>query len=186
MNKENKMLLEEVIGKKLEYALSIGEGSEESNKAFDQLMKAIDRSNEISKNDDTYEDRMKSLELEKLKIENDKLKIEYDKLIRMEQIDNEKFKTKIENEKIYNDNENRIAEIKNEKEVKLAQLQISKWDIIKGIGISILEIAAISIVAPALERKFKLNFAKDCMTWEDTHTFTTTPGRNVKDIFRFK
>lgn len=179
MDKTNKMLLEEVINKKLEYVLSIGEGYEESEKAFDQLIEAIDRSIEISKNDDMYEDKMKSLDLEKIKIENDKQ-------IRMEQIKNDKFKTDIENEKIHNDNENRIVEIKNEKEARLAQLQINKWDIIKGVGISILEIVAISIVTPALERKFKSNFAKDCMTWEDTHTFTTTPGRSVKDIFRFK
>lgn len=50
-----------------------------------------------------------------------------------------------------------------------------------------IEFVAALVVAPMIEKTIKEGFAKMIMTWEETNTFTTTPGKKIiGDIFRFK
>ena len=50
-----------------------------------------------------------------------------------------------------------------------------------------IEFVAALVVAPMIDKKIKEGFAKMVMTWEESNTFTTTPGKKIiGDLFRFK
>lgn len=50
-----------------------------------------------------------------------------------------------------------------------------------------IEFIAALVVAPMIDKKIKEGFAKMVMVWEESNTFTTTPGKKIiGDIFRFK
>ena len=156
MDNNNRELLTEVIADRLSYALD-NPGKDEGITAFKHAMEAIDRESRISKDDDTYRESLSKLEMEKEKIEIEKQKIEI-----------EKQKIKIEQEKHSKDDE-------------FKRKEATKVWIYRGI-----EIAAIYVFAPLLEKHIKTGFAKMCMTWETDNTFTSTPGRSVRDFFKFK
>lgn len=165
MDEKNRELLAEVITKNLEGALHSEQGSEEEKAAFRQAMDAIDRQSAISKNDETYQEHTEKLEADKEKLDT----------IEKEKIEIEKQKIEIEKMKMEIEKSNRASE----DEFKKAEAR-KAW-IFRGI-----EIAAVSVLAPVLNNIAKKGFAKMCMLWEDEHTFTSTPGKSVRDFFRWK
>ena len=165
MDEENRGLLAEVIKKNLEGALNAEQGSDEEKIAFSQAMEAIDRQSAISKNDEAYQEHTEKLEAEKEKLDT----------IEKEKIEIEKQKIAMEREKMENEKSNRARE----DEFKRAEAR-KAW-IFRGV-----EIAAVSVLAPTLNNIAKKGFAKMCMLWEDEHTFISTPGKSVRDFFRWK
>ena len=170
MNVENRELVEEVLKKNLNAALDAESGSDEEKAVFKQAMEATAQLIALSKNDDAYQEH-----IEKLAVDKDKLEIEKEK------IEIEKEKIEIEREKLENEKENRA------KEEEFRKAEARKTWIFRGI-----ETVVISVVAPlilnAVSNRGKMKFADKCMDWEVNggNAFTTTPGRTVKDFFRFK
>ena len=165
MDEKNRELLAEVITKNLEGALHSAQGTDEEKVAFRQAMEAIDRQSAISKNDEAFQEHTEKLEAEKEKLET----------IEREKIEIEKQKIEIEKLKMELEKSNR------EREEEFKRAEAKKTWIFKGI-----EIAAVSVVAPVIHNVAKKGFAKMCMLWEDEHTFTSTPGKSVRDFFKWK
>lgn len=157
MNEENRELLSEVIKANLIRTLDATQGSDEEKTAFKQAMEAISRQADVSKNDDSYQEHADELSVEKDKLELEKQKIEI-----------EKAKLEAEKRNRANDEEFKKAEAK-------------KALILKGV-----EIGAMFILTPIIDGVIKKSFAKVCMLWEDDHTFTTEPGKSVRNFFKFK
>lgn len=170
MNDENRELIEGVLTKNLNAALDAESGSDEERAVFKQAMEATAQLITLSKNDDAYQEHSEKLaaDKEKLEVEREKITIEKEKL--------EIEKSKLENEKECRakDEEFRKAEAR------------KNW-IFRGI-----EIVVVSVVAPlvlnTVSNRSKMKFADKCMDWEVNggNAFTTTPGRSVKDFFKFK
>jgi hypothetical protein len=150
MDQTNRDLLTKVIEDNLNRALNSELKPEERKAAFDQAMAAIDRENNIVKNDDSYREHMESIDTEKQKIEIERLKMNFENEYRIKE---EEFKRE---------------------EAKKAWM----W---RGI-----EIGVVYGASTILNMILKRGFARDCMRWEETQTFTSTPGRSIKDFFRFK
>lgn len=197
MNDVNRGLLADVIEKNLNAALNSEQGSDEERTAFRQAMEAIDRDNNISKNDDAFQEHSEKLaaekekveKIEKEKIEIEKQKIELEKTrvsnsaaekeksdsIEKEKIELERQKIELEKLKVELDKINKA----NDDEFRKAEAKkVWMW---RGI-----ELGAIYLLSPLLDKAIKKSFAKLCMLWETDNTFTSTPGRAVKDFFRFK
>lgn len=182
MDNTNRDLLTSVITKNLESVISATEWSDDEKIAFKQAMEAIDRQNRISDADDAYRERTDKLELENKKLEIEKQKMEMEKLykskdeeLNSQRIELEKQKIEIEKQRMEVERLNRI------REDDFRRQESRKAWIYRGI-----EIVAIYAFAPMLESTIKNKFAKICMLWETENTFTSTPGRSVKDFFRFK
>ena len=157
MDNDNRGLLTEVIAKNLNCTLNAEQGSEEEKTAFKHAMEAIDRENRMSKDDDAYRESTSKLDAEK------------------ERIQLEKERIQLEKEKIEFEKQHRISEDEfKRKEAKKAWM------------FRAIEIGVIYAASPLLDSAIKKGFAKMCMVWERDNTFTTTPGRSIKDFFRFK
>lgn len=197
MNETNRALLAKVIETNLNAALNSQRGSDEERTAFRQAMDAIDRDNNISKNDDSFQEHSEKLAAEKEKLEKievekinlEKAKVEFERAkadnlkmekeksdaiekeklqLEQQRIEIEKLKIEIEKQNKANDDEFRKQEAK----------KVWMW---RGI-----ELGAIYVLSPLIDKAVKKSFAKLCMLWETDNTFTSTPGRAVKDFFRFK
>lgn len=170
MNNENRELMEEVARKNLEVALDANTGSDEEKVAFSQAMVITERLITLSKNDDAYQEHVEKLAADREKLEIEKEKIEI-----------EKEKIEIERIKLDNEKENRIKED-----------EFRKAESMKNWMYRIGETAVIGVVVPlvlnAIGNRYKMKFADKCMDWEVNggNTFTTTPGRSIKDFFHFK
>lgn len=162
MDNDNRELLTRVIAKNLDYALEAEQGSEEGKTAFKHAMEAIDRESRMCKDDDSYREVTSKLETEK-----EKIRIEEERV-------------KLEKERLEYEKDLRAKEEKaKRKEV------IATW-IFRGV-----EIVAVCVAVPLIQQKidlkFKRDFASVCMDWESTgETFTSLPGRSIKEFFRFK
>lgn len=157
MDNDNRGLLTEVIAKNLNCTLNAEQGSEEEKTAFRHAMEAIDRESRLSKDDDTFSESTSKLDAEREKIQLEKERIQ------------------LEKEKIEFEKQHRIKE----DEFKRKEAR-NTW-IFRAI-----EIGVIYAAAPLLDSTLKKGFAKMCMVWERDNTFTSTPGRSIKDFFRFK
>lgn len=51
--------------------------------------------------------------------------------------------------------------------------------------VKIAELVGTVLVVPVLGYVFKLHFAKSIVNFEMYNTFTTTPGKSIKDFFRW-
>ena len=54
------------------------------------------------------------------------------------------------------------------------------------VAVKLAEIAIIGIGVPVIDIAAKNHFAKMCMQFELTDSFTTTPGRSMSSLFRWK
>ena len=169
MNNENRQLMEEVLKKNLESAIDATSGSDEEKAAFNKAMDAAAQVITLANNDDAFQEHTEKLEADKEKLEVEKGKIEI-----------EREKLEIEKAKLESEKEHRA----NEEEFRKAETR-KNW-IFRGIEI----VAAIAtpLIINAASNRSKMKFADKCMDWEVNggNAFTTTPGRSVKDFFRFK
>ena len=169
MNNENRDLMEEALKKNLESTIEAESGSDEERAAFKQAMDAAAQLITLSKNDDAFQEHTEKLEADKEKLELEKAKIEI-----------EREKLEIEKTKLENENEHRA----NEEEFRKAETR-KNW-IFRGIDIGVGIV--VPLIINAVNNWSKMKFADKCMDWEVNggNAFTTTPGRSVKDFFRFK
>lgn len=164
MDETNRGLLAQLIEKNLQLALDSESGSDEEKAAFRQAMEAIDRQTAISKIDDSYQEHAEKMEAERNKLDG----IEHEKL----ELERKRFE--FEQEKAS------LEVSRAEKEEAFRKEEARRTWIIRGV-----EIAAIYLIVPTADKLFKSKFAKNCMRWEEGNSFTSTPGKSIRDFFRF-
>ena len=115
-------------------------------------------------------DSKKEIELERIKLERERMILENEtkKEIELERI-------RIENEKI------ELESKKNCDNCKVEREKIKSDAILK-----VVEVSATVFVAPILENKFRNAFAKLICNFEKDYNFTTTAGRSLSSLFKFK
>ena len=74
------------------------------------------------------------------------------------------------------------ASSKEQEEEKLAKEKNAKWDRWIRCG----EIALAMIAVPVMEHMFKRRYMKEVCTFEKDYTFTTSAGKGLSSVFRFK
>lgn len=177
MRNENVQLLNEVIKDRLELAYNLDPSDEEYNsKIFGEAMKSIEKANDI----DRIEAELKKIELElqnKLQIEREKIEAEHKK--NMEDI---LARKEVEMEKISLERERlRVESQKNCNNYDLEQDKLKTERILK-----VLEVAAVVVITPLIDNKFRTKFAKMICNFEKDYNFTTTAGRSLSSLFKFK
>lgn len=121
-----------------------------------------------------------------------------DRLLKMDQIDNDlcvaREKLEFEKEKQRSEQELRTKELElKQKDIELREKELEakqkdqKWN----WGVEIGKVAIVAVFVPlltgGLDRRFKVDFAKACMNWENTgKSFTSEPGRAIRSIFNFR
>lgn len=93
----------------------------------------------------------------------------------VDKIEVEKSKLEIEKSKLKEDIKNKAIE--NDFKRKESKYNWIRWGV---------EIGVIYLLTPMLDKKIKEGFARLCMEFETSDSFTSTPGRSIKDFFRFK
>lgn len=186
MIKTNRELLEEVIKDRLTKALG-AESSEQTDRYFEEAMKAIDRQIKLDE---------KELEIEKVRmnqnfeVERDERRNQYDieKDHRNTQFEFERQEMKQQHEL---DKEELIHKLSREEskesrdfEMKKKKLDISQAN--KDRMVRVIEIGAAVVAAPLIEAGCKKAFAKMICTFEQDNIFTTTAGRSLSGLFKFK
>lgn len=158
MNSENQKLLERLIKDRLEKALSNQENV--SDGAFDEAMKAIDVQLKV---DDSNNVKVKN----EHELRRDRLKYHHELMVLSEKQSHETAEN------------NKIRDLEDRK------ISCSKSDKTKDRIIKCLEIAS-SIAVLHISGKFKKDFAKMLCEFEKDYSFTTTAGRSLSSIFKFK
>jgi hypothetical protein len=161
MEKTNRELLEEVIKDRLTKSL---DNAESNTEAFEEAMKAIAKQNDIDKHIHELEKHVCDVEKFNYEVEMNKLKHEHEVL--MDKIRNGLDKEKLEHEK----DKSTLESKKNKRDMVM----------------KIVEIGAIVVAAPLIEAGCKKAFAEILCNFEKDYTFTTTAGRSLSSLFRFK
>lgn len=107
-----------------------------------------------------------AIEALKMKVELEKIDASHQEQLEKLKIENERLK--VENEKNLRDEAAKKSEAKKDRWVQIG---------IFGAGL---------IVAPIIEHISKKGFARYICEFEKDYTFTTSPGRSLASIFRFK
>ena len=171
MNDSNRELLEQVVERRLMDVLESDLGTDEEKTAFREAMEAIDREITLRKLDDSYYAESENRGLEKDKLEASKQ--EKTALMEFEEKklgltnDEQVARRELDEKKQANDEEHRMRESKR-----------AFW-----IGIGTI---AGTIIAPVAGFMTKKAFAKMICTFEKDYTFTTSAGRSLGSLFRFK
>ena len=171
MNESNRELLEQVVEKRLTDVLESDLGTDEAKLAFKEAMEAIDREINLRKLDDSYYSESENRSLEKEKIEN-YLK---EKTALME----------FEEKKLELSNDEQVARRKLDEKKQNNDEEYRKKESNRAFWIGIGTIAG-TIIAPIAGFYTKKAFAKMICTFEKDYTFTTSPGRSLGGLFRFK
>lgn len=206
MNNTNVQLLEQVIELKLQEC--IDEGKNLSNESFEAAMKAIKISNEIDKTQNDAQVAIGNLTVQEDKVKHDKeindenIKLQREKLCN--EHDNKKIeleymriKTEMENDLKYN--EIRINEEIRRLDIDVQRKKISVDEYLKEMeilnqgkhqnrdrGLKLFEVLAAMIVVPAIDYAVKNTFARTLCNFEKDYTFTTTAGKSLSSLFKFK
>lgn len=139
MNEDNRELLADVISDRLNTALN-GANEDERSGAFEEAMQAIDRSTNIAKQDDSFQEHTEKLAVEKEQLE----------------------------------------EAKKEKRRNF-------WIKTVEVGVTLLVGVGVPLICDYKNRKFKEDFARECMEFESNGgMFTSTPGKSTRDFLRHK
>ena len=206
MNNENQKLLEEVIQDRLNKALSESgeypEALEDAIKAIDRQLKIDDKKLEIEKEQMKHNFEVsKNAEQYKHEIERERIKHKYE-LDREEQkqeheinrddnhFDHEVTKEKMKHRfdiELETEKQNFIR-VENAKDRTLEEEKIKadKIDKIQNRAVKLIEIGALCVAVPLIDGYFKTNFAKMLCEFEKEYTFTTTAGRSLSSLFKFK
>lgn len=157
MNEENRQLLADVINDRLNTALN-GENEDERSVAFKNAMEAIDRSTNLAKQDDAFQEHEEKLAHEKAKLEQEKEKIAQERVLQEQQ----------------------IIEARKEKKRGF-------WISVGGIVLTAMGSIVVPLVLDKKNREFKTEFTRECMEFESTGgMFTSTPGKSTRDFLRHK
>lgn len=175
MINSNVELLNNVIADKLNKVL---EGVGEESETFNEAMKAIDRMIEIDKNNVSLDKN--DIDKTRVNIEKDKVDNEKERYNNQDEI--EKKRVQIEERKLDEDiRRDRTANRKIDVERDIELKKLRRETLIKAI-----EIGAAIVVAPLIEYGSKAAFAKILCEFEKDYTFTTTAGRSLASMFKFK
>lgn len=173
MKKENRDLLESLIGETLKNA----SGKEDENyKALEAAMKLIDRQLELDK---------QALEIEKLKmaqehdINRDEAKHQYELENENNRKDHE-FNLEIIKQKF------KLKEANITKKIEEAKLKFENDKDARDKLIKAGEIALMLVVSPLIEAGCKKAFAKMICDFEKDYNFTTMAGKGLSSIFKFR
>ena len=190
MNESNRELLGQVVEKRLTEVLETDLGTDEEKLAFKEAMDAIDREISLRKLDDSYQD-----ESEKRCLEREKLEVsrkEKDALIAFEEKkleaskDEKKALMAFEEKKLNFSNEEQVARREMDSEKQTNDEEFRKKESKRTFWIEVGKIAVIAFVAPGMQYLGKKAFAKMICTFEKDYTFTTSAGRSLGGLFRFK
>ena len=171
MNESNRELLEQVVEKRLNDVLESDLGTDEEKLAFKEAMEAIDREITLRKLDDSYysESENRSLEKEKL----DASRKEKTALLEFEE------------KKLELSNDEQVARRELDEKKQNHDEEHRKKESNRAFWIGIGTIAG-TIIAPVAGFYTKKAFAKMICTFEKDYTFTTSAGRSLGSLFRFK
>lgn len=205
MKKENADLLESLIEMKLKEAMK----DEANPKAFEEAMKAIDRQLEIDK-------RASEMQRDEMKIKYDKekeytkQKFELDKEETKQQFEmskeDKRQQFELEKEIMKNNAEDKRKMDDRDFQVKLEkdkqQFRLKELDVINKVEkfkanleadqaakerlIKYAEIALAVVVTPMIEAGCKHAFAKMICEFEKDYNFTTTAGKTLNSLFKFR
>lgn len=221
MKNQNTELLNELINDRLEVAYKLDSSDEDYNhQPLNEALKAIDKINDIEKNELDLEkiklELENKLQIEKIKNESDhkklELELEVKHKVEMEKINLERERIKLENEtknrvemeKIKLEREKYILEnitknrVENEKiriegekinlerEKNCDVINIENDKLVIDSLLKVLEIGVVLVAVPVVENRFKTKFAKMICEFEKDYNFTTTAGRSLSSLFKFK
>ena len=177
MNNENTVLLNEVINDRLEVAYKLDSSDDDYNRQpLEDALKAIDKMNSIDKNE---------LDLEKIKLE-----IEAKNKVEMEKINLERERIKLENETKNKVEMEKIRiegeKIKLEREKNCDVINIENDKLVIDSLLKVLEIGVALVAVPMIDNKFKTRFAEMICSFEKDYNFTTTAGRSLSSLFKFR
>lgn len=182
MNDSNRELLAQVVDKRLTDVLGSDLGTDEEKLAFKEAMEAIDREIALRKLDDSYYSESENRCLEKEKFEASRK----EKTALME-FEEKKFKTTtdFEEKKLELSNDEQVARRELDEKKQNNDEEHRKKESNRAFWIGIGTIAG-TIIAPIAGFCTKKAFAKMICTFEKDYTFTTSAGRSLGSLFRFK
>lgn len=163
MTEENRVLLEEVITHNLTKSRESTD-ADEAKVYFNRAMEAIDKEINLDKVDCAYTESQGKLELEREKYEN----------IELKKISLENQKVDIEQQKFDQ------SIIDREEDNKFRLSESTKTWIFRGV-----ELGLMFGVGKYIDYKCNSRLSKKIMAWEKEETFTSTPGKSLKGMFRF-
>ena len=172
MNESNRELLEQVVEKRLNEVLDTDLGTDEEKLAFKEAMEAIDRGISLRKLDDSYYD-----ESEKRRLEQEKLEASKSEKNALAAFEEKKFDFSVKEQ---------TARREMDKEKQTNDEEYRKKESKRNFWIRVGEIAVIAFVAPGIQHVSKKAFAKMICNFEKDYTFTTSAGRSLGSLFRFK
>lgn len=178
MNESNRDLLAQVVEKLLTDVLEKDLGTDEEKHAFKEAMEAIDREVALRKLDDSYYADTENRSLEEKKFEASKQEKTVQKEI-------EEKKMAFEEKKLKSTTDEQVARRKLDEKKQADDEVYRKKDFVKAICIGVGTIV-VTFAAPVVERRWIRKFAREICTFEKDYTFTTTPGRSLGGIFRFR
>ena len=206
MNNENTVLLKKVINDRLEVAYKLDSSDDDYNRQpLEDALKAIDKMNSIAKNELDLEkiklELENKLQIEKIKLESDRKKLELEieakNKVEMEKINLERERIKLEREKyiLENNTKNRVEDekiriegekIRLEREKNCDVINIENEKLVIDSLLKVLEIGVALVAVPMIDNKFKTRFAEMICNFEKDYNFTTTAGRSLSSLFKFK
>ena len=175
MNDTNRTLLEEVIEDRLTEVKNCNTDDENSKQYFKEAMEAVAKQIEIDKIDASYQEQAEKLDVEKDKLAADKEKFEATQKERERELELEKEKLKVEREKLEADKE------KHQKELE-AKADEGNKDRLVQIGIFVGGL----VVGKCIDYAFERAHVTRICHFEKDYTFTTSPGRALGKLFKFK
>jgi hypothetical protein len=184
MSKEYNELLKQVAVLKLKEVLENGENSEQ---AFEEAMKALDRIAKIDEKEFLLErDEINNqFEMEKeekrQEFEMSKEDNRQDFEMKKDQKDKE-FQMKMEDKK----ESFELCRDNNNHQHKMEELKMVNKNHRKDRFIKLVEIGAVTILTPLLDAGCKKAFAEMLCEFEKDYNFTTMAGKSLSGLFKFK
>lgn len=168
MNETNRELLEQVVEKRLREVLKTDSETEDGRAAFKEAMDAVDRTLNMTKIDNSFTDSLNQLNLERTKAKDSRDDMVTRREMETKKHELEAFRFDLETKRQESDDYFRKKEAR------------------RNFWIRVAEIGAATVVAPVIGYGLKKGFAKIICTFEKDYTFTTSAGRSLGGLFRFK
>lgn len=179
MEKQNKQLLDEVIKFRLERVLT---ETKDEGQSFDEAMKAIDRKIEIAKIESANNKTESELEAKQREFEEEIRRTERELELKTQELALKEREIEVKRQSVQTD----MWKVDVEASTAEAELEARRKESRRNMVIKIIEIGGIIILAPIIEGKIKTSFAKLMCDFERDYTFTTTAGRSLSGLFKFK
>lgn len=172
MNDTNRGLLDQVVEKRLTYVLEYDLGTDEGKLAFKEAMEAIDREISLRKLDDTFyeESQKRGFEEEKFK----------------KSLDEKTALLAFEEKKLELATEEQVARRGMDEKKQTDDESYRRKESKRNFWIEILKVTGICVASPIVGYLTKKSFAKMVCTFEKDYTFTTSAGRSLGGLFKFK